>query len=60
MNFVRENEKTKILEYLDHNMAWEMLKLNDLLNFYLRESVIEWKLVSLYFKRNNFLTGVVF
>jgi hypothetical protein len=22
--------------------------------------VIEWKLVSLYFRRNNFLTGVVF
>lgn len=41
-------------------MAWDMLNLNTLLPRYLWETIIDWKLVSLYFKRNNLLTGILF
>ena len=45
---------------MDHNLAWDILKLNNMLPRWLRESVVDWKLVLLYLSRNNFLTGTVF
>ena len=48
LNYIKDNEKTKILEYLDHNLAWDMLKLNNMIPRWLRESVIDWRLVMLY------------
>jgi hypothetical protein len=37
-----------------------MLKLNNILPRWERESIIDWRLVSLFVSRNNFLTGTLF
>ena len=60
LKFFKNQEKTKIIEFLDHNLAWDILKLNNMIPRWLRESVIDWKIVMLYLSRNNFLTGTVF
>lgn len=36
LKFYKENEKIKILEYLDNNLAWDILKLNNVLPLWLR------------------------
>jgi hypothetical protein len=48
IGFIKDHEKIKIIEFLDHHMAWDMLKLNNLIPRWLRESLIDWKLVLLY------------
>lgn len=53
-------EKKKLLQYLDHNIAWNMLSLNNMLPYSMTESRVDRKILGLYAKRNSILTGVIF
>lgn len=54
------NEKDKLLKYIDNGMSFEMIRLNNLLPRSYTENKVDGFLRKLYSQRNSMLTGILY